>query len=65
MYDYVLVFKGETGNDWQDSTITIDIVAEAKQHENTGAGWDIVAKETITHGSITKDVVVPENRITN
>ena len=65
LYDYVLVFKGETGNDWQDSTITIDIVAEAKQHENTGAGWDIVAKETITHGSITKDVVVPENRITN
>ena len=65
LYDYVLVFKNDTGNDWQDSVITIDIVVEAKQHENTGAGWDIVAKETITQGSITKEVAVEENRITN
>lgn len=64
LYDYVLVFKNDTGNEWQDSVITIDILVEAKQHENTGAGWDIVAKETVTQGSITKDVAVQENRIT-
>lgn len=65
VYDYVLVFKHDTGNEWQDSVITIDILAEAKQHENTGAGWDIVAKESVKQGSISKDVAVAENRITN
>lgn len=64
-YDYVLVFKNDTSNEWQDSVITIDILAEAKQHENTGAGWDIVAKETAIQGSITKQVAVAENRITS
>lgn len=63
-YDYVLLFKNDAGNDWQDSNITIDIVVEAKQHENTGAGWEIVAKETVTQGSITREVAVSENVIT-
>lgn len=62
--DYVLVFKGETGNDWQAATITMDVLVEAKQHENTGAGWDIVAQESVTTGSITKDAVKAENVIT-
>lgn len=65
LYDYVLVFKNDTGNDWQDSVITIDILVETKQHENTSAGWDIVAKESVTQGSITKNVAVEESRITN
>lgn len=65
IYDYVLIFKSDTSEEWQDSVITIDILAEAKQHENTGAGWDIVAKENVTQGSITKSVAVSENRITN
>ena len=65
IYDYVLLFKNDAGNDWQDSTITIDIIVEAKQHENTGAGWEIVAKETVTQGSITKQVAVSENVITS
>lgn len=63
-YDFVLVFKGETGNEWQASTVTMDVIVEAKQHENTGAGWDIVAQESVTQGSITKDVVVAEDVIT-
>ena len=65
IYDYVLVFKHDTGNEWQDSVIAIDVVAEAKQHENTSAGWHIVAKETVTQGSITKNVAVSEDVITN
>ena len=63
-YDFVLVFKGETGNEWQASTVKMDVIVEAKQHENTGAGWDIVAQESVAQGSIAKDVVVSENVIT-
>ena len=62
--DFVLVFKGEAGNDWQAAEITVDVIVEAKQHENTGAGWDIVAQEQVSQGSITKDVVMAEEVIT-
>ena len=62
--DYVLVFKGEAGNDWQAATITMDVLVEAKQHEHTGAGWGIVAQESVTTGSITKDAVKAEDVIT-
>lgn len=58
LYDYVLLFKNDTNNDWQSSILTIDILVEAKQHENTGAGWEIVKKEQVTQGSITTDAVV-------
>lgn len=64
-YDFVLVFKGEAGNDWQASTIQLDVIVEAKQHENTGAGWDIVAQETLTQGSLTQGVVAGEDVITD
>ena len=46
LYDFVLVFKGNSANKFQNSTVTIDVLAEAKQHRNTAAGWDIVAQET-------------------
>lgn len=62
--DFVLVFKGGAGNEWQASKIQLDIVVEAKQHENTSAGWDIVAQESVTNGSIVKDVVAQEGAIT-
>ena len=64
-YDLVLVFKGETGNEWQASSVTMDVIVEAKQHENTGAGWDIVAQETVTQGSLTQSVVDGEDVITD
>ena len=57
LYDYVLLLKSDIHEDWQSSYVTIDIVVEAKQHENTQAGWDIVKKETITQGSITTEAV--------
>lgn len=62
--DFVLVFKGAAGNEWQAASLQLDVIVEAKQHENTQAGWDIVATEQITHGSITKDVVKGEGVIT-
>lgn len=63
-FNYYLLFDGAAGNEWQDCKITMDIIVEAKQHENTSAGWHIVAQETMTHGSITKDVVPGETVIT-
>ena len=63
--DFVLVFKGGAGNEWQASKIQLDILVEAKQHENTSAGWDIVAQESVVTGSIVKDTVVQEGAITS
>ena len=63
--DFVFVFKGESGNEWQDSSVQLDVLVEAKQHENTQAGWDIIAKETITSGAINQEVVKGENVITS
>lgn len=63
--DFVFVFKGAAGNEWQDSTVNIDIIVEAKQHENTSAGWDIIAQESKQLGSIEKDVVDGESDVTN
>ena len=63
-YEIVLLMKGSCGNDWQDSSVSIDVVVEAKQHENTEDGWEIVDHENITHGSINKDVVKGEDILT-
>lgn len=62
--DFVLVFKGEAGNEWQASSIQLDVIVEAKQHENTGAGWNIVAQENVTAGSLSQNVVMAETVIT-
>ena len=59
--DFVLVFKGEAGNEWQASTISMAVLVEAKQHENTQAGWEIVATEVLEGGTT---VVAAENVIT-
>ena len=63
-YDYVLVFRGDSANKFQDSTVKLDVLAEAKQHRNTGAGWEIVAQETVTFGGAEVNAVVEENVIT-
>lgn len=58
LYDYVLIFKNDTSEDWQSATIRMDIVVEAKQYEHTAGGWlDLPTKE-ITQGSITVDAVL-------
>ena len=63
--DYVLIFKGESGNEWQNSIVSIDVLVEAKQHENTSAGWDIVAQENVATGAINQSAVKGENVITS
>ena len=56
--DFVLVFKAGSSNDFQASTVQLDVLVEAKQHRNTGAGWDIVAQESYTFGSINQNAVL-------
>ena len=64
LHDYVFIMKGDAGNAWQKSVVQIDVLVEAKQHENTSGGWDIVAQEQITTGNITQSTVKGENVIT-
>ena len=56
--DFVLIFKAGSSNEFQDSTVQLDVLVEAKQHRNTGAGWDIVAQESYTVGNLTQDAVL-------
>lgn len=41
-YDIVLVFKGAAGNEWQASQIYLEVMVDAKQHENTEGGWETI-----------------------
>ena len=62
--EFVFLFKGASENKWQASGVSIDVLVEAKQHENTGAGWDIVAQENVSIGAINQSAVKGENVIT-
>ena len=62
--DFVLVFNTAAGNEFQGSVVRIDVIVEAKQHENTQAGWQLCEHEGIVVGSLSQDVVLPENVIT-
>lgn len=49
--DYVLVFKGSSQNKFQGAEVTVDLLAEAKQHRNTDSDtWVTVATEDVTLG---------------
>lgn len=62
--DFVLVFNTNAGNEFQGSVVQIDVIVEAKQYENTGAGWELCEHENVTVGSLSQGVVLPENVIT-
>ena len=62
--DFVLVFKGEAGNEWQDVRTQITVFVEAKQHENTGAGWELIEEETVLFNGNGKAMVPSEVIIT-
>ena len=57
LYDYVLLFKKDTANDFQSTDLSMNILVEAKQHRNTGAGWHLINKESVKVGNINMDVV--------
>lgn len=49
--DYVLVFDVAATNDFQDAGVTVELLAEAKQHSNTDADtWKVIETETVTIG---------------
>ena len=48
--DYVILFDASAANSWMGKELTIDYLAEAKQHRNTGGkdAWDTIAEESLT-----------------
>lgn len=44
-YRLCLIFRGDSSNDYQGATVTLNVLVEAKQHRNTEAGWELVAEE--------------------
>ena len=46
-YDYVLIFRDTTLNDFQGSTLHAELVIEAKQHLNTKSSWQNI--ETVDY----------------
>ena len=56
--DYALVFKNTSSNAFQGVDVTVDLVAEAKQHRNTDGGtWTTVSSESVTVGNTNLNVV--------
>lgn len=60
---YVLVFKGTADNAFQGITVTLDYMAQAKQHRNTDSNtWTTVMSETIKFAGNNSYSVVPEKK---
>lgn len=56
--DYVLVFKESSLNKYQATEITVDLIAEAKQHRNTGKDtWTTISTDSVTVGGGSVQVV--------
>lgn len=63
--EYVLVFKGAASNDFQNSTVKVEILSMAKQARNLDASdWTTVATQTATFGGAETAVVPTEDVIT-
>lgn len=45
-HDIVLIMDAQASNTYQNMTVYLAVFVEAKQHENTEAGWELVAKDT-------------------
>ena len=56
--DYVLVFRDSSSNAFQGAELTVDLLAEAKQHRNTDDNtWATVATDSVTMGGAAVDAV--------
>ena len=59
---YVLVFNKAAGNAFQGASLTLEYIAQAKQHRNTNdSTWTTVMSETITFGGADYSVVPAKN----
>ena len=49
--DYVLVFRDDASNAFQGAELSVELMAEAKQHRNTNSNtWTTVSTESVTIG---------------
>jgi len=55
--DYVLAMLPGTDNSYQNATVTLDILVEAKQHRNTTDGWAVVPTVPVSFGDGTVNAV--------
>ena len=63
---FVLLFRGSSSNTFQNSSVTLDIRAEALQHRNTGNDtWNTIRTETISIGGTDTSVVPLETVISS
>ena len=54
----VLVFKADSANKFQNCTVTLDYLAQGKQHRNTGDDtWTTLKNDSITFGGAATSVV--------
>lgn len=53
-YDYVLIFRDTTLNDFQGCTLHLELVIEAKQHLNTKSSWENI--ETVSYDMVISGV---------
>lgn len=66
-YDYVLIFRDTTLNDFQGCTIYLDMEVEAKQHLNTKSSWQNIETISTTLNTSTQNIqnstinVAPDN----
>ena len=60
--EYVLVFNKNASNDYQGAEVSVDFLAEAKQHRNTGSDtWAEIANENVSLGGETVNAVPARN----
>lgn len=68
-YDYVLIFRDTTLNDFQGCTLHVEMVAEAKQHLNTKSSWqnvETIEYDMVISGDAAQDTTIdtaPNNHI--
>lgn len=53
-YDYVLIFRDTTLNDFQGCKLHLELVVEAKQHLNTKSSWENI--ETVAYDMVVSGV---------
>lgn len=63
---FVLIFRGDSSNSYQNTIVRLSVLAQAKQHRNTGSDtWTSLKSETITFGGANVAAVNAETTITN
>ena len=60
-YDYILIFRDTTLNDFQGCKLHVELVVEAKQHLNTKSSWENI--ETVAYDMVVSSVTEQNTQI--